>query len=130
MSCLYVSARIIVAWVLVAISVECDIAVWFPHMLKIICSIKRGRRLICIFIIGVMILEIPQILTTETFIRFDAGLDRNINYCFINYTTDIGQYTLKIEPWIAFFMYSAVPFCFLFIINILIIVDVRRAQTK
>ncbi len=125
-----VSARVIAVWVLVAIGVERGIAVWFPYMSKIICSLKRGRRLVCIFIIGVMILEIPQILATETFIRFDAGLDRNINYCFINFTTDIGQYMFYVEPWIAFSMYSAVPFCVLFITNIVIIVGVRRAQTE
>ncbi len=126
----FVSARVIAVWILVAISVERGIAVWFPYMSKIICSLKSGRRLVCIFIIGVMILEIPQILATETFTHFDAGLDRNIKYCFINYTTNIGQYMFYTEPWIAFSMYSAVPFCLLFIINILIIVGVRRAQNK
>ncbi len=125
-----VSARVMAVWILVAIVVERGIAVWFPYMLKIICSLKRGKRLVCIFIIGVMILEIPQILATETFIRFDIGLDRNISYCFINFTTDIGHYMFYIEPWIAFSPYSAVPFCIIFITNIVIIVGVRRAQNK
>ncbi len=124
---LFVSFRIIAVWTLIMIGFERVIAVLWPHQFRTICTIRHGQVMILILVTSVLLLELPQLLSTDV---FDASYDGGVKYCYIHFNSSLGQYMQKVDPWIAFILYSALPFICLFLINISIIYGLRRAHNK
>ncbi len=125
-----VSARIIAVWVLVSIGIERVICVVKPHRAKLILSRKRGKIVVVILVCFALILQIPQILTSESIGFYDHVLNKVQRYCIPNGSGVVGYYMYNVESWIFLGMYSIVPFTVLIIINTIIIVTLHKAHKR
>ncbi len=127
---LFVSFRIIAVWMLVAIGTERMVAVIWPHRIQTICTIKRAKLFVSLLIVIVLLIQIPQILATEQNSYFDNSLNKVVRYCWLKEESNLRYYMDNIEPWIAFSLYSVLPFISLLTLNIIIIHRLHKAHKE
>ncbi len=127
---LFVSFRIIAVWMLVAIGTERMVAVIWPHRIQTICTIKRAKLFVSLLIVIVLLIQIPQIIATDLKSYFDPPLNKVVRYCWVDEKSYLRYYMDNIEPWIAFSLYSVLPFIFLLTLNIIIIHRLHKAHKE
>ena len=113
--------------ILVAMTTERFIVVWFPIKAKIICKKKH-----CLIAIGVVFFLILSINLHNLFTRQVLhDVNGTSTFCLASKvaTTDMpyGNFHVYVWPWIDAAVYSFIPVISLFILNSLIIFKVKRS---
>ncbi|XP_067648925.1 probable G-protein coupled receptor B0563.6 [Haliotis asinina] len=114
-------------WLLVAISVERFVAVWFPFKLGQSWTYKKS-------IVAVLVLALPLIalfLHLFWIMRFVDDKEQGMVYCAIH--EEYKYFMMHVWYWINVLMYAAIPCTLLILFNILIIVGIvksRKAQNR
>ena len=113
------------AWLLVSVTVERCVSVWFPHKVKTFCT-KRKTYIIIIAIILIMALINAHYLYGLGD-KFDTA--ENVTYCGSIYD---GYYDFEtfIWPWVDLCIYSLLPSTILTVCNISIIFKVISSNRR
>lgn len=108
------------SWLVMALTVDRFIAIWFPHLGKSLCTVKRSS-VVCLSLALCAIAK-------NTVIPISSRLS---NGCCV-YSKDTEYFMSEIRPWMGFTLYLLIPVSSVFILNVLIIyklVKVSRALT-
>lgn len=113
-SCLHFSA-----WLIVAVTIERFVAVWFPLKAPSFCSLLRAK-VITTFIAGIIASVNIHIFWTAELVNAPNSLNPDKVQCSAYTYKDI---VCAVFPWVNLTVYSFLPFTVLLIFNILIIVS-------
>ena len=113
------------AWLLVSVTVERCVSVWFPHKVKTFCT-KRKTYIIIIAIILIMALINAHYLYGLGD-KFDTA--ENVTYCDSIYD-DHDYFFTFIWPWVDLSIYSLLPSTILTVCNISIIFKVISSNRR
>ena len=113
------------AWILVTVTIERFIAVWYPFKAKTICTMRNGA--IALAVLGVLVFSanahslwtmefVPEFNTTDSF-QCRKGRYKGIKF-----------FNLNIWPWIDSFLASYCPFAIMLVFNILIIIRLTQSH--
>ena len=108
------------AWLVVAVTLERFIVVWFPLKATTICSTTRAKLTILFLMLALFLLNVHLFWTAELVIDPETGAKE----CAMLRDYDILY--KEVVPWLHFTVYSFIPFATLLIFNILIIVSLIR----
>ena len=112
------------AWLLIAVTLERIIAVWFPYVLKTKCNRQNGSILIIGILIAVLGLN-SHLLYGMVFIRTD-GKTETCGYIDANYK----RFMDTAWSWIDLCAFCLIPFSFIVIGNCLILLKVAKSHRK
>ena len=108
------------SWLLVLISIERFIAVFFPFKVHIYCSIKRTYISICVFALFALIGCMDGLLDCSSDVRNSNSLDFNSTH-----EAEQEPYHHKLILWI---LYASLPFLLITVFNISIIWKMKSQQ--
>ncbi|XP_061172976.1 growth hormone secretagogue receptor type 1-like [Saccostrea echinata] len=106
------------AWLIVAVTVERFLAVWFPLRATTMCSLARAK-FVTVIIAMIFILINSHIFWTAELYSLPSGQVRCMSYAYENLVC-------KVFPWIYLILYSFLPVLVLFLFNTLIIVSLVK----
>ncbi|XP_046370987.2 FMRFamide receptor-like [Haliotis rufescens] len=109
-------------WLLVAMSVERFVAVWFPFKLGQSWTFKKS-------IMAVLVLALPLIalfLHLFWIMRFVDDKEQGMVYCAIH--EEYKYFMMHVWYWINVLMYAAIPCTLLILFNLLIIMGIVRSR--
>lgn len=123
MFCTYLSLHLS-AWLIVAVTVERFIVVWFPLKATSICSAKRAKFTTCGIALGFFLLNVhlfwtAELITSPRSGRSQCAMSQNNKFLYHD-----------VLPWVHLTLYSFLPFVSLLVFNVLIILSlVKHRQT-
>lgn len=112
------------AWLIVAVTVERFLAVWFPLKANTMCSVSRARFVtfmtaLIFILINIHVLWTAELLPAPNSINPDKLICAA--YAYQNFVCNV-------FPWINLVLYSFLPFAILLVLNSLIVVCLVRNQ--
>ncbi len=125
---IFLSVQIMAVWTLVGIAVERLIGIVWPHQAIVLCTRKRGKIFLGVLIVLATLIMSPILMILKPVSFYEPALNRLVQYCVLTSENDILVYYITyIRPWVAFLLYSAIPFIILICINLAIVISLRRA---
>lgn len=112
------------AWLIVAVTIERFLAVWFPLKANAMCSISRAK-FITFMIAVIFILINVHIFWTAQLLVTRQSLDGS-NYICAAYAYE--NFVCKIFPWVNLVLYSFLPCLILIVLNVLIIICLLKTK--
>ena len=113
--------------ILVAMTTERFIAVWFPFKAKRICKAKHCIMLILAIALLVLLINAHNLFTREL-VDVGNGTLQCLTTDIATSTMPYGDFHVNIWPWIDATVYSFIPCISLFVLNILIVVKLRSTR--
>ena len=113
------------SWILVSVTVERFISVWYPFKAKIICTLRNGAIVLAALGLVLFSANLHSLWTMElvsTSNTTDSYECRTVKHKGLRF------FDFKIWPWIDSFIASYCPFAIMLVFNILIIVRITRPQ--
>ncbi len=111
----------VAAYVLVGITIERLIGISMPHKAKQFCTIHNGKIYISVLIPVCFAIHLPVVVS------FGVTTDENETFCDHLYNISLKHFMLFIFPWIRALSYQIMPFCIMFVCNIVIISKLIRS---
>lgn len=108
------------AWLIVAVTVERFLAVWFPLRATTMCNLARAK-FVTVMIAMIFILINSHIFWTAKLHTFRNGQVKCVPYAYENIVC-------KVFPWIYLVLYSFLPVLVLLLFNSLIIVNLIKSK--
>ena len=112
------------AWLLLAVTLERIIAVWFPYVLQRKCNRQNGSILITVILISLLGLN-SHFLYGMVYIRSPDGIQK-CGYIDENYQTFMD----KAWSWIDLCAFCLIPLSFIIVGNCLILLKVAKSRHK
>ncbi|XP_067667131.1 probable G-protein coupled receptor 139 [Haliotis asinina] len=112
------------AWIIVAVTVERFLAVWFPLKAGTMCSVSRAK-FGTIIIAGLVILINCQVLWTAELKSVPSSSLSETKLMCIPYK-DYAEFVCELLAWMNLILYSFLPFVVLLLFNILIIINLLK----
>lgn len=112
------------AWLIVAVTIERFLAVWFPLKANAMCSLSRAK-FVTFMIALIFILVNIHIFWTAQLLSTRQSLDGS-NYICAPYAYE--NFVCQIFPWINLVLYSFLPCFILMVFNVLIIICLLRTK--
>ena len=129
LSWFWVSSKTISAFILVGISMERLLCVIIPHKVKLWCTLKSAKIFCIILSILTAAIFSPYIFMFGPKSGRLLVTDSKVYRCSIIRIPAYNKLA-KVYVWISLTTYSLLPFCFLLIANVLIIINLWRAHIK
>ena len=108
------------AWLIVAVTVERFLAVWFPLRATTMCNLARAK-FVTVMIAMIFILINSHIFWTAKLHTLHNGQVKCMSYAYENIVC-------KVFPWIYLVLYSFLPVLVLLLFNTLIIVNLAKSK--
>lgn len=108
------------AWLIVAVTVERFLAVWFPLRATTMCNLARAK-FVTVMIAMIFILINSHVFWTAKLHTFHNGQVKCVPYAYENIVC-------KVFPWIYLVLYSFLPVLVLLLFNSLIIVNLIKSK--
>ena len=105
------------AWLLVSVTVERCVSVWFPHKVKMFCTKRKTYTII------ISIILVTALISSHYFYGIGLNIVENESYCVGMYA-DYSNFETFAWPWVDLCIYSLFPSTILFICKISIIYKV------
>ncbi len=117
------SSQMISVWILVTIGFERLICILWPHQVKVLCTMKRGKILLVVLISVCVIFNSLHALTLVSARLYSSTLQRVMLICQYGPTPGsvLHVYVKKVRPWIVLAFYTGLPFVLILSVNITII---------
>ena len=114
------------SWLLVAVTVERCVSVWFPHKVKLIFTKRRTYIIIATVIVVMVLLSAHYVFGRG----FNIGSENNMTVVYLcdNISKMYGEFEMKVWPWIDYTIYSVIPSTILILCNISIIHKVMSSS--
>ena len=112
------------AWLLVSVTVERCVSVWFPHKVKTFCT-KRKTYIIIIAIILIMAL-----INSHFIYILGNDIDTTNNWTYCHSIYEDSNFLALAWPWVDFLIYSLFPSTILSVCNISIIYKVISSNRE
>ena len=107
------------SWLLVAVTVERCVSVWFPHKVKLIFTKRRTYIIIATVIVLMALLSAHYLYGRALYI--DTFENVTVVYLCDNVSEMYNEFEMKVWPWIDYSIYSVIPSTILILCNISII---------
>ena len=113
------------AWILVTVTIERFISVWYPFKAKAVCTMRNGA--IALAVLGVLVFSANahSLWTMELVPAFNTT---NPFKCRRGGYKGLDIFNFKIWPWIDSFLASYCPFAIMLVFNILIIIRLTQSH--
>ena len=112
------------AWLLLSVTVERCVSVWFPHKVKTFCT-KRKTYIIIIAIILIMAL-----INSHFIYILGKDIDTTNNWTYCHSIYEDSNFLALAWPWVDFLIYSLFPSTILSVCNISIIYKVISSNRQ
>ena len=115
---------------LVGMTVEKLIAVWFPLKAAIYCTLRNARITIGIICTAILGLNLNHLFTRPDVVNPRTNATTCLSRTLVFYSDSFQTYHLKIWPWIDATMYSFIPILSLIVMNTMILIKLRQSYSK